>query len=237
MNLVWAWLTDPASWQGRGGIPARIAEHLLYSALVLVLAAAVAVPLGLWIGHTGRGRVVVVNVVNGMRSVPTLGLLYVSVLVLAPRLRGDWAFLAPAILVLFLLAMPPILAGAYAGVAEVDPGVRDAARGMGMSGPEVLWGVELPCALPLIFSGLRSATLQVIATATVAASVSVGGLGRFLIDGLAARDYGQMAGGALLIGLVALAVDGAFALVQRVAVSPGLRPARPLKTHEAIPAS
>lgn len=237
MNLVWAWLTDPASWQGRGGIPARIAEHLLYSALVLVLAAAVAVPLGLWIGHTGRGRVVVVNVVNGMRSVPTLGLLYVSVLVLAPRLRGDWAFLTPAIIVLFLLAMPPILAGAYAGVAEVDPGVRDAARGMGMSGLEVLWGVEIPCALPLIFSGLRSATLQVIATATVAASVSVGGLGRFLIDGLAARDYGQMAGGALLIGLVALAVDGVFALVQRVAVSPGLRPARPLKTHEAIPAS
>ena len=116
-----------------------------------------------------------------------------------------------------------ILAGAYAGVDSVDPAARDAARGMGMGPTQLLFGVELPCALPLLFSGLRSAALQVVATATIAASVSVGGLGRFLIDGQAYRDYGQMAGGALLVAALALAVDLGFAAVQRLVVSPGLR--------------
>ena len=106
----------------------------------------------------------------------------------------------PTIVVLVVLAMPPILAGAYAGVEQVDPAARDAARGMGMTGCEVLWKVEVPCALPLVISGLRSAALQVIATATLAATVGLGGLGRFLLDGLAVRDYGQMAGGALVVG-------------------------------------
>ncbi|MCA0294523.1 MAG: ABC transporter permease [Actinobacteria bacterium] len=226
MNLLWRWLTDPASWEGSAGIPARVAEHLAYSASTLVLAALIGIPLGLWIGHTGRGRVLVVNLVNGMRSVPTLGLLFAAVLVLGPLLGGDIAFLVPSIFVLVLLAVPPILAGAYAGVEGVDPGARDAARGMGMSSREVLFRVEVPCALPLIFSGLRSAALQVIATATLAASVSLGGLGRFLIDGQAYRDYGQMAGGALLVAVLAMLVDLVFAVVQRLVVSPGLAPAR-----------
>ncbi|HQY98424.1 MAG TPA: ABC transporter permease [Propionicimonas sp.] len=222
MNLLWEWLADPANWQGSDGIPARIGEHLLYSAITLVLAAIVAIPLGLWIGHTGKGRVVVVNLVNGMRSVPTLGLLFVAVLVAGPLLAGNIAFLAPAIFVLVILAIPPILAGAYAGVESVDPSARDAARGMGMSRRQLLFNVEIPCALPLLFSGLRSAALQVVATATIAASVSVGGLGRFLIDGQAYRDYGEMAGGALLVAVLAVAVDLAFAGVQRLVVSPGL---------------
>ncbi len=242
MNLLWTWLTDPANWQGSSGIPARALEHLAYSAATLALAALVGVPLGLWIGHTGRGRVLVVNLVNGVRSVPTLGLLFVAVLVVGPMLAGDIAFLLPSIFVLVLLAIPPILAGAYAGVEGVDPGARDAARGMGMSSWEVLAKVEVPCALPLIFSGLRSAALQVVATATLAASVSLGGLGRFLIDGQAYRDYGQMAGGALLVALLALLVDLVFAGVQRLAVSPGLsatpvnrRSLRP--TQEPTPAT
>lgn len=226
MNLLGRWLFDPASWEGTAGIPARVAEHLAYSAVTLVLAALVGIPLGLWIGHTGRGRVLVVNLVNGMRSVPTLGLLFAAVLVLGPLLGGDIAFLVPSIFVLVLLAVPPILAGAYAGVEGVDPGARDAARGMGMSSSEVLFRVEVPCALPLIFSGLRSAALQVVATATLAASVSLGGLGRFLIDGQAYRDYGQMAGGALLVAVLAMLVDLVFAAVQRLVVSPGLAPAR-----------
>lgn len=229
MNLLWTWLSDPANWEGEYGIPARIAEHLAYSAVTLVLAALVGIPLGLWIGHTGRGRVAMVNIVNGMRSVPTLGLLFVAVLVVGPLLAGDIAFLAPSIFVLVVLAVPPILAGAYAGVEGVDPGARDAARGMGMSSAEVLFRVEVPCALPLIFSGLRSAALQVVATATLAASVSLGGLGRFLIDGQAYRDYGQMAGGALLVAALAMAVDLAFAGVQRLVVSPGLAPVRPTR--------
>lgn len=226
MNLLWDWLSDPANWDGPYGIPVRVVEHLGYSAVTLVLAALIGIPLGLWIGHTGRGRVLVVNLVNGMRSVPTLGLLFVAVLVVGPLLGGDIAFLVPSIFVLVVLAVPPILAGAYAGVEGVDPGARDAARGMGMRPAEVLVRVEVPCAMPLIFSGLRSAALQVVATATLAASVSLGGLGRFLIDGQAYRDYGQMAGGALLVAALAMLVDLLFAGVQRLVVSPGLSPVR-----------
>jgi osmoprotectant transport system permease protein len=226
MTRIWSWLADPANWTGSAGIPVRLVEHLGYASVTLLLAALIGIPLGLWIGHTGRGRVVVVNLVNGMRSVPTLGLLFVAVLVLGPRLGGELAFLAPAIIVLVILAIPPILAGAYAGVESVDPAARDAARGMGMRPLDVLIKVEVPCALPLIFSGLRSAALQVIATATLAASVSLGGLGRFLIDGQAYRDYGQMAGGALLVAVLAVLVDLVFAAVQRTVVSPGLAPVR-----------
>lgn len=229
MNLLWQWLADPANWQGSDGIPTRIVEHLAYAGVTLVIAALIGVPLGLWIGHTGRGRLVVVNLVNGMRSVPTLGLLFVAVLVLGPLLGGDIAFLVPAIIVLVILAVPPILAGAYAGVESVDLAARDAARGMGMRSSEILVKVEVPCALPLIFSGVRSAALQVIATATLAASVSLGGLGRFLIDGQAYRDYGQMAGGALLVAVLAMLVDLVFAAVQRAVVSEGLTPARPTR--------
>lgn len=223
MNLIWTWLSDPTNWQGEYGIPARIGEHLIYSAITLVVAALPGIPLGLWVGHTGKGRVLVVNLVNGMRAVPTLGLLYVAVLALGPLLAGELAFAVPAILVLVILAVPPILAGTYSGIDAVDPGARDAARGMGMRPWQVLFQVELPCALPLPFSGLRSSALQVIATATLAASVGLGGLGRFLIDGQAYRDYGEMAGGALLVALLAVAVDLVFAVVQRVLVSPGLR--------------
>lgn len=226
MNLIWEFLSEPGNWTGSDGIPVRIVQHLGYTAITLVIAAAIAIPLGLAIGHTGRGRVVVVNIVNGVRSVPTLGLLFLAVLLIGPRLQGDVAFLAPSIFVLVILAIPPILAGTYAGVEGVDPQARDAAKAMGMSGREVLAQVEIPCALPLIFSGLRSAALQVVATATIAAAVSLGGLGRYLIDGQAVRDYGQMAGGAVLVALLALAIDGVFALVQQLAVSPGLRPVR-----------
>lgn len=231
MNLIWEYLGDASHWTGASGIWTRIGEHLLYSALTLLIAALIGVPLGLWVGHTGRGRLLLVNLVNGMRSVPTLGALFAAVMLLSPVLRGSSAFLVPSIAVLVVLAVPPFVAGAYAGVESVDPRVRDAARGMGMSGAEVLWRVEVPCALPLLFGGLRSAALQVVATATIAASVSVGGLGRLLIDGQAVRDYGQMASGAVLVAVLALAVDGLFAVVHRVIVSPGLssdarRPAR-----------
>src|SRR3712207_8752957 len=144
------------------------------------MAALVAVPAGLFVGHTGRGRVRVGNTAGTLRAIPSLGLLFVAVLVLGPRLRGDAAFLAPALLVLAVLAVPPVMAGAYAGVAQVDAAARDAARGMGMTGREVLFRVEVPCAMPLLISGFRSATLPLIATATLAATVGLGGLGRFL---------------------------------------------------------
>jgi len=222
IGRIFAWLADGAHWQGSDGILARLIEHLAYSLVAVVIAALIAIPLGLFIGHTGRGRFLVVNLTGAARAIPSLGLLFLAVLWLGPKFSGDIAFLAPAGLVLVVLAIPPILSGAYAGVEGVDPQARDAAKGMGMRGTEVLRQVEVPCALPLIMSGIRSATLQVIATATIAAVVGLGGLGRFLIDGLAVRDTPQTASGAVLVALLALAVDMVLALVQRSVVSRGL---------------
>lgn len=216
------WLTAAASWSGPDGIPTRVGEHLIYSLVVLLLAALVAIPVGVWVGHTGRGRWVI-SLGNSLRAVPTLGLLFAATLLLGPRLGGQLAFVLPSVLVLVLLAVPPLLAGAYAGVDAVDPAARDAARGVGMSPWQRVRLVELPCALPLMLSGVRSALLQVVATATIAAYVGLGGLGRYLIDGLAVGDYPQTGGGALLVAFLALLLDGALALAQRTVVSPGLR--------------
>ncbi|AXH96919.1 ABC transporter permease [Ornithinimicrobium avium] len=225
--LTWQWLTDPASWTGTGGIVDQSLAHLLYSFLALVVAALVAVPVGLWVGHTGRGRWLAVNAAGAVRAIPSLGVLFIAVLLLLPRLRGELAFVIPALIVLVLLAVPPVLAGTYAGVQATDPAARDAARGMGMTGAQVLRQVEVPGAMPLIMSGLRAAMLQIIGTATIAAIVGLGGLGRFLIDGQASRDYAQMAGGAIVVALLALGVDLVLAGVQRLVVSPGLTRASP----------
>jgi osmoprotectant transport system permease protein len=227
------WLSDPAHWQGSDGVIRRLLEHLGYSALALLIAGVIAIPIGLAIGHTGRGRFFVVNLAGAARAIPSLGLLFIMVLFLGPRLSGDAAFLWPSLIVLIVLAIPPILSGAYAGVEGVDPDARDAAKGMGMRGFQVLGSVELPCALPLIFSGLRSAALQVIATATIAAVAGLGGLGRFLIDGQSVRDFPQMASGAVLVALLALLVDLGFGLVQRYAVSPGITGRRTHRTPDA----
>ena len=209
MNSALTWLFDPAHWSGPTGIPTRILEHLGYTALTVVVAAAIAVPLGAAIGHSGRGTFLIAGLSNGLRALPELGLL-------------------PVVVSLVILALPPILAGTYAGVRNVDRAVVDAAQGMGMRGSTVLWKVELPNALPLILGGIRSATLQVIATATIAAYVALGGLGRFVIDGNNAGagspdGYPQMAAGAIVIAVLALVVEGVLEVVQRVAVSPGLR--------------
>ncbi|HEV7173245.1 ABC transporter permease [Pedococcus sp.] len=233
---ILAWLSDPAHWTGGDGIPNRLWEHLWYSAIALVIAAVIAIPIGLAIGHTGRGRFFVVNLAGAARAIPSLGLLYVMVLWLFPKLSGDTAFLVPSLIVLIVLAIPPMMSGAYAGVDEVDPGARDAAKGMGMTGLEVLRKVEVPCALPLVFSGVRSAALQVVATTTIAAVAGLGGLGRLLIDGQKVRDFPQMASGAVLVAVLALAVDLVLALVQRYAVSPGLtgRVPRRGNTHNDV---
>ena len=219
INDIIGWLADPAN---RDDIVHRLLEHLQYVFLATLFAAVVAIPAGLWVGHTGRGKFAVVNLSGFARAIPTLGLLFFIVLWLGPSLQGDLAFLLPSLVVLVVLAIPPILAGTYAGIDEVDPAARDAARGMGMRGWQVLLRVEVPCALPLIFSGLRSALLQVVATATIAATVGLGGLGRFLIDGLAVRDYPQMASGAVLVAALALLIDLVVAVIQRLAVSRGV---------------
>lgn len=201
---AWDYLVDPANWQGPTGIGARILQHLWYSLLAVAGAAVLAVPIGLAIGHFRRGEIVVVGVVNALRSLPTLGVLTLLVLLLGLGL-------VPPILALVLLGIPPLLAGAYAGVANVDRQVVDAAEAMGMTTRQVLLRVEVPNALPLILGGLRSATLQVIATATVAAYVNLGGLGRYIFDGLALRSYDRVLVGALLVAALALIVDGLLA--------------------------
>lgn len=220
------WLIDPSNWSdqlGTPGIPAQIANHLEYSLIALAIATVIAVPLGLVIGHTGRAQFVV-SVANGFRALPTLGLLIFLYVVIAPHIggRGDAPYLLPTEAVLILLAIPPILGNTFAGVRNVGPAVRDASMGMGMIGRQVLFRVELPNALPLIFSGLRSATLQVIATATVAAYVGLGGIGRYLYDGLANHDFAQMTGGAILVAVLALTLDFMLATAQRYAVSRGV---------------
>jgi osmoprotectant transport system permease protein len=219
---VVGWLTEPAHWSGVDGIPTHLVEHLWYSLLAVAVAAAIALPLGLAIGHTGRGTFVVAGLANGLRALPTLGLLILFVILLSPHITGNLVYLLPSEIVLVLLAVPPILTSTYAGVQNVPPAVRDAAEGMGMTGFGVLTRVELPCALPLLISGVRAATLQCIATATVAAYVSLGGFGRYVVDGLAQRDFPQMAAGAVLVAGLALVADAVLVLLERLTVSPGV---------------
>jgi osmoprotectant transport system permease protein len=209
------WLTDAAHWQGPDGIPTRTGEHLYYVAVSVALAAVLAIPLGLYVGHTGRGGVLVVGTSNALRALPTLGL--VTILVLGIGL-GEW----PALIGLIVLAIPAILSGAYAGMQDVDRDVVDAARGMGMTGWQRLWQVEVPNALPLIIGGLRSAMLQAVATAAVAAFVGLGGLGRILLDGLKVRDYSKMLAAAVLIAVLAVVLDLVLAAMQRALVPRGL---------------
>jgi osmoprotectant transport system permease protein len=216
MSAVVDWFADPANWTGPAGVPTRLLEHLYYTVLGLVIAAVIGIPAGLAVGHTGRGGFLVVGLANSLRALPTLGLLVLLVGFIGIGL-------AAPLVALIVLAVPPILAGTYAGVQAVDRAIVDAARGVGMSEREVLLGVELPNALPLIMGGLRSATLQVVSTATIAAFVALGGLGRYIIDGLSIRDYAEMAAGSILVALLAVTADLLLAGAQRAIVSPGLR--------------
>ncbi len=205
LQQAFAYLFTAGNWSGKAGIGARILEHLQYTGVAVAVSALIAVPIGLVIGHTGRGSVAVVTAVNALRALPTLGVLLLGVLV--------WGLgLLPPTIALTLLGVPPLLAGTYAGIANVDPKVVDAARSMGMTERRILTHVEVPNALPLILGGLRTATLQVVATATVAAYASLGGLGRYLIDGIKVRQFHIALVGALLVTVLALLLDGLLAL-------------------------
>lgn len=220
-SSVFVWLNDPVNWRGDSGIGHQVLAHLGYTGLALLVGLLIGVPAGLAIGHSGRANWIVA-VANGLRALPTTGLLILFYVVVVAHVSGELAFLLPTEIVLVLLAIPPILANTFAGIQNVDPAVQDAARGMGMTSWQVLFRVELPNALPLVFSGLRGATLQVIATATIAAYVGLGGLGRFVYDGLAQKDFPQMIGGAVVVAVLALVADIVLALVQRYAVSRGV---------------
>jgi osmoprotectant transport system permease protein len=214
---MWEYLTDSYNWSGPEGIWARILEHIWYTFAALGISTAIALPVGLRIGHTRRWAFLAINLGNAARALPSLGLLMLAVL-----LTDQIGFL-PVLIALVALGIPPILASTYAGVSGVDPATIDAARGMGMTGREILTKVEIPIAMPLIISGLRGATLQIVSTATIAALVALGGLGRYVVDGLKLRDFPQMFTGALLVALLAILLDVMFALLGRVAVSDGLK--------------
>jgi osmoprotectant transport system permease protein len=216
LSYAWNWLKEPAQWHGSGGIPARVLEQLGYTSVSLLIAALIAIPLGILIGHTGRGAVLVVNLANAWRSIPTLGLLVLLAITLGSFLL---AWLVP----LVVLGIPPILVNTYEGVAGVEPELKDAARGMGMTSWQQVRKVEVPVATPLIILGLRTGAIFVVATATIAAYIGLGGLGRYIIDGLATDNYGEVAGGAALVVVLALVVQVVFVGVRRLAVPAGLR--------------
>jgi osmoprotectant transport system permease protein len=208
MSETITWLTTSSHWSGPDGIPARLFEHIWYSALGVGIAALIALPAGLLIGHTGRGSLFASSLSNFWRALPTLGLV---TLVFRLQPLSVW----PVIVALVAIAIPPILLNTEVGIRSIEETVRDAARGMGMTGWQVLWKVEVPLAMSLIVAGFRSAAGQVIATATIAAFVGLGGLGRFIIDGYSNRDIGEITGGAVVVAVLALAVEGGFALLQR----------------------
>lgn len=219
MNLVHyinSFLGDHANWHGQTGIPNRVLQHIGYSFMAVGIAALLALPVGLFTGHTGRGGNALALVATAARALPSYGLL-----VLMFFWQGIG--LTPVMIPLVALAVPPILVTTYEAVRTVDPSPVDAARGMGMGPWAVLFRVEIPVALPLILSGLRSAAIQVVSTAAIAADVSLGGLGRYIVDGLYQRNYEIVVGGAALIAALALAMIGVFWLVARFAVSPGVR--------------
>ena len=215
-----AWLNDPLNWTNPGGILQRLGEHLEISAAAVLLGCLIAWPIGLWLGHVGRGGGVVVLVSNVTLAIPTLALLCII------PLTGVGIGQPAIILALTVFAIPPLLANAYTGLREVDPQIRDAARGMGLSGGQMLRRVELPLALPYLAAGFRTAAVQVVATAALASFVAGGGLGQIIAEGAGlglSVAGGQVVAGALLVALLALSVEGVFAVVERLVTPRALR--------------
>jgi osmoprotectant transport system permease protein len=231
MNLVTdtiAWLADPAHWTGPAGVPTRLLEHVALSGSSLLIAMFVAVPLGIWIGHTGRFTGLAINTANAWRAVPSLAVIGIALPITAaidPQL-GFRVY--PTLIAMIVLAVPPILVNTQAGIAGVDRDLVEAGRAMGMRESQVVRRLELPLAVPAIVSGIRSGAVQVVATATLGAIFGSGGLGRYLVEGIAQRDDGMTFGGVVLVAALALAVEGAFVVILRLIRSPGLA-----RTHAA----
>ncbi|MFR9676091.1 ABC transporter permease [Streptomyces sp. TR06-5] len=208
---AWLWLSTAAHWTETGGVLQRLGEHLYLTAVCLGIACGLALPLAVWLGHIGRGGALAVNLSNAGRAVPTFAVLVL--LTLSPLGRyGD----VPTILALVLFAIPPLLTNAYVGMREADPEAVEAARGMGMSGGQLLARVELPLAYPLLATGVRSAAVQVVATATLAALAGGGGLGRIVTAGFRTYDTAQVVAGAALVAVLALLVEAVLVLLGRL---------------------
>lgn len=225
---VLAWFTDAENaWGDRGWVP-LLWEHVELSCIALVIGLAMALPVGLVMGHTGKGGALAINISNIGRAVPSLAIIGLAF--------SAWGVgRTPAIIALVALAVPPIVTNTYTAIRGVDPDVREAARGMGLTGPQVLRRVELPMGAPLIMAGIRTSAVQVVATATLAAFVGGGGLGRLIRSGLTTQNYERLAGAAILVALLAIVVELVLALVQRAVVPAGLTAAR-REAHEATAA-
>jgi osmoprotectant transport system permease protein len=229
------WFTTAEHWRGDFGVPHRLTEHALMSLAAVAAALVIGLPLGIWLGHRRRGGAVAINVSNVGRAIPSLAIL--ALVQQAIGLSGWPGFGArPAFVALVALAVPPLVTNAYVGMRGVDRDVVEAARGMGMTGGELLWRVEVPIALPLVMAGVRTAAVQVVATATLAAVTAWGGLGRFIVDGFGQQDNAQIVAGALLVGLMALVTELGLGLLQRAVVSEGLRAGVP-PVDEALAAA
>lgn len=220
LTEAFSFIFSAANWSGADGIGARLADHLMYTLLAVAIAAVIALPLGLLIGHTQRGANGVVAASGALRALPSLGLLTWLTLEMSIGIRMP---LVPATIVLIILAVPPMLAATVSGVMAVPRQVVDSARATGYSEGGIVAGVEVPLAAPTIIGGIRSSTVQVLATATIVAYIGLSGLGRYLIDGLALRDYPQMLAGALLVAALALVIDLLLAVCQRLAAPKGLK--------------
>jgi osmoprotectant transport system permease protein len=220
VNGLWdgiRWLLASPHWSGPDGIPSRLFEHVQLSAVGLLLASLIAIPLGLWVGHTRRGQFVVVQLANLGRSIPSLAILSIMFLIVV-KIAPYRAFgFLPTIVALTLLGIPVILINTYVGIQQVDEDTVEAARGMGMSGGQVLRRLEVPLAMPLILTGLRLAAVQIVATAGLAALIAGGGLGRYIVDGFALRETDRIVAGAILVALLAILTDLGFSFLARVA--------------------
>lgn len=213
---VWQWFADPTHWSGSEGIPQRLLEHVQYSAESVAVGAVIALPIGIALGHYGRFGNLAINISNVGRAIPSFGLLVIAFQVFG---LGD----LPIVISLTALAIPPMVTNSYVGLSEVDPDIKEAARGMGYRELTQLLRVELPLAVPLVMAGIRTSAVQVVATATLAAIIAGGGFGRFVIDGIAQQNYQMMFAGALLVALLAIATELSLSGLERVLVPRGLR--------------
>ena len=211
LTATWDWLADPAHWSGDNGVWHRLLQHLLLTVVCLVLSCLIALPVALVLGHLGRGGALAVNISNVGRAVPTFAVLVL--LLLTPV--GNWGE-GPTVVALVLFAVPPLLTNAYVGMREVDRGGVQAARGMGMTGRQLMFHVELPLSLPLLMNGVRIAAVQLVATATIAALAGGGGLGRIITAGFNLASTPQVVAGALLVAVFALLVEGGFEIAERL---------------------
>jgi len=231
-----SFLIDAIRWifggdlSGTDPIPLALGIHLLYTVVSVAVAVVIAVPIGWLIGHIGRGRDAAVSISGAARAIPSFGLFILLVLLMGVIHKPE-----AAVVTFVILGIPSILAGAYSGFEAIDRAVIDAGRAMGMTEWQVLWRIEVPLGMPLLVAGIRSAVLQVVATVTIAAYVGIGGLGQYIIAGIPLRQLEMVLGGAILVAVLALVLDGLFALLQSASVPRGFRgPRHPTRSRPVV---